>query len=407
MKLEKYSKYSYSGFDWIGDIPEGWIVEKNKHLFTEIKKLSAFGNEMLLSVSDKVGIKPRSEIIGQEDNLSNAETLEGYKKCKKDDLIMNIMLAWKGALGVSDYDGIVSPAYVVYRGKGIVPKYFHYLFRTKLYGTQFKRFSTGIIDSRLRLYPEEFFNIFAIVPRKDEQKKIVTFLSNKINKINNALKKNKSLGELLKEKRLALIENAINSEEVCLMRLGFVTDSFQRSIIRRDDELYTPLGLYNWGRGLFHKEPRKGEELGDSTFFYIKENDLIISGQFAWEGAVALSGKGEAGCVVSHRFPVIRGKEEFIYTEYLWAFLTSEIGHSILDKCSIGSAGRNRPLNFKSLMKEKIPIPSLEIQRKIIDVVKIEQNLNVLSKKFVKLLEEYKKSLIYNVVTGKVDVTNK
>jgi len=210
--LNSKVKFRDSEIDWIGKIPEGWEIEKNKHLFYEIKKLSIFGDETLLSVSDKYGIKPRFEIIGDGENLTNAETMKGYKKCLKGDLIMNIMLAWKGALGVSDYNGIVSPAYCIYRNKKGISKYFHYLFRTNLYQNQFKRFSTGIIDSRLRLYPEEFLNLLSIIPQKNEQIKIVEYLDKATLHIDKTIKKIKKRTKLLEEYKKSLIHNVVTGK---------------------------------------------------------------------------------------------------------------------------------------------------------------------------------------------------
>ena len=76
----------------------------------------------------------------------------GNMQAAKDDLVINIMLAWNGSLGISPYNGITSPAYCVYRIKGNRnPEYFGYLFSTSLFKSEFRRHSTGIIDSRLRI----------------------------------------------------------------------------------------------------------------------------------------------------------------------------------------------------------------------------------------------------------------
>lgn len=96
---------------------------------------------------------------------------------------MNIMLAWKRATARTSYDGIVSPAYCVYRGKDIETRYYHYVFRTEGCADYFKRHSTGIIDSRLRLYPESFFNLNSPVPPIIEQKQIADFLDNRCSEI--------------------------------------------------------------------------------------------------------------------------------------------------------------------------------------------------------------------------------
>ena len=126
VKYEKYTEYKDSGIEALGFIPKDWEVLRGKFLFHEINERSENGDELLLSVSEYYGVKPRGEKIEQGDFLSRAESLEGYKKCYPNDLVMNIMLAWKRGLGISKYAGIVSPAYSVFRfNEKVNPDYIH------------------------------------------------------------------------------------------------------------------------------------------------------------------------------------------------------------------------------------------------------------------------------------------
>jgi type I restriction enzyme S subunit len=135
----------------------------------------------------------------------------GYKLVQQGDLVINIMLAWNGSLGISPYDGITSPAYCVYPVKGNNnPEYFGYLFSTNLFKAEFRRHSTGIIDSRLRLYSDKFFSIFTVVPPKDEQDAIVQYIKAQEEKINLFIQKKQRFIELLKEQRQGIINEAIN-----------------------------------------------------------------------------------------------------------------------------------------------------------------------------------------------------
>ena len=168
-----------SGIDWIGEIPANWEIKRIKAIFTECKELSTTGTEDLLSVSEYYGVARRLDVKEDDEYDTRADSLEGYKICKKNDLVINIMLAWKRGLGFSDFDGIVSPAYAVYRGKGIIPHYYHYLLRTDRYIAEFKRNSKGIIDSRLRLYSDRFFAVKTIVPPIEEQQAIADYLDEK------------------------------------------------------------------------------------------------------------------------------------------------------------------------------------------------------------------------------------
>jgi len=144
--------------------------------------------------------------------------------------------------------------------------------------------------------------------------------------------------------------------------------------------------------------------LGDSDFFFVKPGDLILSGQFAWEGAVALATEDEEGCVVSHRYPVYRGKQG-INTAYLSGLLRSRFGDFLLNEASRGSAGRNRPLNTWRLGKEKMPIPSIELQDAVERALAFEWQLKKRIDKSVALLQEARTALITNAVTGQIDVS--
>lgn len=174
-----------SGVEWIGEIPEDWEVKRGKELFFEINdRCKNPENYPLLSVSEYYGVAPKSEKIDEGDFITHAETLDGYKICQEGDIVQNIMLAWKRATGMSNYEGLISPAYCIYRPfKGVDSKYYHYLFRTDVYADLFKQFSTGIIDSRLRLYPAKFLSLKYAYPPKSTQQRIATYLDKKCSKI--------------------------------------------------------------------------------------------------------------------------------------------------------------------------------------------------------------------------------
>lgn len=201
-----------SGIEWIGTIPEHWEVKRFKSIFTECKSVTETGQEDLLSVSEYYGIARRIDKMDDGEYESRADSLIGYKICKKNDLVINIMLAWKRGLGFSDFDGIVSPAYAVYRGKNIVPHYFHYLMRTDMYVAEYKRNSKGIIDSRLRMYTDRFNNIIAIVPPLPEQQAIANYLDEKCAKIDAAIENIGKQIDASKRLKRALINEVITGQ---------------------------------------------------------------------------------------------------------------------------------------------------------------------------------------------------
>ena len=142
--------------------------------------------------------------------------------------------------------------------------------------------------------------------------------------------------------------------------------------------------------------------MGDSSFFYVEEGDLILSGQFAWEGAVTMATEKETGCVVSHRYPVIRG--ESIATEYLFALFMTNFGDFLLNESSRGAAGRNRPLNINLLLNEKIRIPSPEVQSEVKRLMYLKAQADIKVKKSIALLKERRSAFITAAVTGQIDL---
>src|SRR5690606_7346386 len=113
-RFPKYPAYKDSGVEWLGEAPSHWLLKRFKQVFSERGERSLDGSEELMSVSAYFGVKPRAETLDEGDHLSRAESLEGYKICRVNDLVMNIMLAWNRGLGFAWQDGIVSPAYSVF-----------------------------------------------------------------------------------------------------------------------------------------------------------------------------------------------------------------------------------------------------------------------------------------------------
>ena len=197
-----------SGVEWIGEIPAHWEVVRNKFIFQQIRDV-CYPNLLLLSIGIK-GIVPKSQ-TGQKDVSSADKSL--YKRVKIGDIAFNVMTAWKGGIGMSDYEGIVSPAYQVCRPTTkLVSKYFHYLFRTDLYKTTFDRASYQVVDQRHNLYYDNFKNISVIFPSFSEQTQIADFLDRKTGQIDELRSNEQQSIELLKEYRQTLISEVVTGK---------------------------------------------------------------------------------------------------------------------------------------------------------------------------------------------------
>lgn len=196
-----------SGIHWLGSVPEHWKVERSKWLFTERDERSTTGEEELLTVSHLTGVTLRSE---KDVNMFEAETNEGYKVCHPGDLVINTLWAWMGAMGSAPVGGIVSPAYNVYQpGPSLLPDYMDALVRIPTFAQEVIRYSKGVWSSRLRLYPEGFFEIWLPVPPLAEQRAIVAHVAAETAKLDALRASAERTIRLLKERRAALISAAV------------------------------------------------------------------------------------------------------------------------------------------------------------------------------------------------------
>ena len=247
-------------------------------------------------------------------------------------------------------------------------------------------------------------NCYLPLPPPSEQRAIVRYLDHVDDRIRRYVAAKEKLIALLEEERQAVALEAIQSPLTVSQRLEAVADIVERPVERTSDHAYTPIGLYNRGRGMFKKDPRSGSDLGDSDFFWVHEGDLVISGQFAWEGAIALASDIVHGCVASHRYPILRGKPGTLDSGFLLGFFQTDWGQLLLDHNSRGAAGRNRPLNARALMKEKIALPTISYQRRISEMLELESRVRQQVRLSKELLQEFRTRLIADVVTGKMDV---
>ncbi|KHK93738.1 hypothetical protein LK12_04810 [Novosphingobium malaysiense] len=208
--LDRSAPLCPSGIDWLGDIPTHWEIERSRWLFKERDERSETGEEEMLTVSHITGVTPRSE---KDVNMFEAETTAGYKLCFTGDLVINTLWAWMGAMGTAPVDGIVSPAYNVYTpGPRLLPAFVDALVRIPVFAQEVTRYSKGVWSSRLRLYPEGFFETFWPVPPLDEQEAIVAFIAEERTKIDKLATATERSIALLKERRSALIAAAVTGQ---------------------------------------------------------------------------------------------------------------------------------------------------------------------------------------------------
>lgn len=208
-------KFKATNIPWLPEIPEHWKIKPIRSLLREVTEKSETGEEELLSLSQYTGISYKKD--AKNTGMFDAESTIGYKKVYPGQFVMNIMLAWNGSYAVSGLQGIISPAYCVFDFVSDCDKlYYHYLLRLGIYSGAFKTASRGIIDSRLRLYPNRFYPFPIICPPIDEQKAIVSYITERTSKIDTLIEKLTKEIECVKEYKQRLISDVVTGQvKVC------------------------------------------------------------------------------------------------------------------------------------------------------------------------------------------------
>lgn len=401
--MTPYPEYIATSLPWLPQIPAHWDWLMLSQLTEEqcVKNIGCLENNVLsLSYGNIVrkkniysGLSPQDfatyQIVYQDNIILRLTDLQNDHRSLRTGLVKE--------------KGIITSAYTclkVHSNASFVHYLLHaYDLRKVFYGMGGGvRQSIGFKDIRSLRFP---------VAPVAEQEQIVRYLDSMTAKINKLIRAKNKICDLIFEEILLLANEHINNAKLPRYRLKNVIKLVGDQIIRKDETLYTPIGVLNRGRGIFHKQQLLGKDLGDSEFFNVSPGDMIFSGQFAWEGAVAILQETERGCIASHRYPLARAiNRELLKLEYLWAFFQTKYGDMLLNIHSHGAAGRNRPLNIMRLLSEAIPIPPLEEQKKIEKLFLQLKEAKELAAKYSAQLQEYKNSLIASVVTGQVDVRN-
>ncbi len=419
----RYDKYKDSGVDWLGSVPEHWSINRNKNVFREISKLSKNGDETLLTVSHITGVTPRSE---KNVNMFFAETMEGYKICQEGDLVINTMWAWMGALGTSRYHGICSPAYNVYRninGVDYSHQYFDYLFRTPNFVVEMTRLSKGIVESRLRLYPKDFFRIQTALPSLHEQTAIATYLDSKISTI---------------DRKVSLLEQKTTHYQQLRKRLinETVCRGLNKNVKLKDSEIewigeipehwgvkrFKSFAQTIKGKNLeFFDEPfenslpnlslefLRNDEVVFPTYCYSPSKSILVNEEdyiIVWDGAgVGEILNGKKG-YLSSTIAKIVVNPKLVYPKYLF-HLRDNIEYTLKQI----PAGMGIPhLNPFVLNNFPCPSPPMDEQVAIANYLdeKTQKIDSIVSniKTQIGTLKELRKTLINDVVTGKIKVSS-
>lgn len=422
--MRTYDTYKDSGISWLGRIPSHWDVRRTKTIWEEHVSLSETGSEQLLSVSQYDGVKPNDE-------GSRSESLVGYKVVDSSNLVINIMLAWLGGLGVSQYKGIVSPAYCVYKLKeNHCPEYFHYLYRTAMYLAEFARKSTGVVPSRWRMYTDSFGTVLSLVPPLAEQEAIVAYLDSATAEIDKAIASQQRMVELLQERKQIIINQAVtqglNPDALMkptnidwlpqipnhwdLRRLKYLLKSpLQYGANESPESTDTNLPRY-----IRITDIKENGKLNDDSFvslswekakdYLLQKGDILFARSGATVGKTYLFEEQYASCFAGY---LIKARcNDGLLPKFLYLFTKSGVydkwKESIFIKSTIQNIGADKYSNLP------VPFPSYKEQKAVVEY--IESTISPVNsavsrcERIIALLTERKQILINDIVTGKIKV---
>ncbi len=438
-ELKSYPEYKESDQLWVGRIPRHWEISPNRALFAEVKDRNNASDEML-SVTIIHGIVKQSSLLKNTSKKDSSRLdKSAYKLVLPNDIAYNKMRAWQGAIGVSAYRGIVSPAYVVMRCRGNDnATYFHQLFRTPHFAKEVERWSYGITSDMWSLRPEHFKMIYSPSPPPEEQVAIVRFLDHENSRIDRAIRAKKKLIALLNEQKQAIIHQAVTRgldpsvplKPSGIPWLGDIPQHWDvrrlRNVVRSIDQGVSPqaegfLATGNsWGvlkagcvnRGVFreteHKKLAANFEIDPAIV--VRVGDILISracGSPKLVGSVGRIENLKYQLILSDKTfrPVFR---DFIDDDFMVYAMNSPYYREQVEQAISGAEGLANNLPLSSLRSFSFSVPPKEEAQRIVAFLKtVLSQLTVSTveaEREIELLREYRTRLTADVVTGKLDV---
>lgn len=276
--------------------------------------------------------------------------------------------------------------------KRIVPEYLFLFTQSDHYKTWIKNNLRA--GAQPNVNAQEYSDLLIPLPPLPEQRKIAAILrtwDEAIEKLEKAL-------ELKRKVRASLIAHTISNQTPNTPLKHFVTNVSRA--VPKPLEPYTSLGLRSHCKGTFQRFVEDFNRVEMDTLYQVKANDLIVNITFAWEGAVAIVKPEDEHCLVSHRFPTYEIDLKKAYPDFVRYIIQTRRFTELMGIISPGGAGRNRVLNKKDFLEQKVWLPDLKTQKFIGDLLcKAEEDINVT----LKLLATYKsqkRGLMQKLLTG-------
>lgn len=406
-----------SGIEWIGDIPADWNIKRVKSVLCERNESNnPIQTDEILSLTNDRGVIPYEE-KGDVGNKSK-EDLTGYKLAYPGDIVLNSMNVFIGSVGLSSYFGCVSPVYYMLypRNKNDSVSFFNYLFQTKELQTKLHGYGNGIMEIRMRIQMSKLNSVQLPVPPSDVQHKIAAYLDCKCSQIDTIIARQKEVIEKLKAYKLSIITEAVTSTDSQMCRFRNCITTIEQGWSPAPAEIvgedgWFVLSLSAVKNGKFIKLSKKPIDANENipTKLSIKVGDLLMTRSNTRElvGDVCLVDSDCPKTIFSDLIYRISLNDTLLPCYAIFLLQSAFIRQQIQESAR-GSSGTMPKISHKSIKNLNIYLPSIPEQREISGFLRNKCNCidTCIQEKerLIKKLTAYKKSLIYEVVTGKKEV---
>ena len=413
-----------SGIEWIGEIPVDWNIKRVKAVLCERNESNnPVQTDKILSLTNDRGVIPYEE-KGDVGNKSK-EDLTGYKLAYPGDIVLNSMNVFIGSVGLSSYFGCVSPVYYMLypRNKNDSVSFFNYLFQTKELQTKLHGYGNGIMEIRMRIQMSKLNSVQLPVPPSDVQQKIAAYLDRKCSQIDAIIARQKEVIEKLKVYKLSVITETVTKglnpnvpmkdsgvewigeipEHWEIMRFGRCA-TIKSNLVDPDDYAdypqISPDSIEkNSGRILEYKTVKESGVISWNHLFF--KGQIIYSKIRPMLNKVAIAPFD--GLCSADMYPIeTNNNTQFFVYMMLSDYFTSQVGLVTENRVKMPK------INQKELGAIMVTIPPQSEQETISKYLleKCSSIDAVIDKKqgLIDKLDDYKKSLIYEVVTGKKEM---
>ena len=425
--MNEYTEYKPASCDWIEEVPSSWKVQRIKTLFRlrDERNYKPLSEVNLISLYARLGVRQHKDIEHTTGN--KARNADGYKIVYPEDIVVNILLCWMGAIGRSEYYGVTSPAYDIYRPiVQMNTKYYDYLFRSPAFSQQCYRYGKGIMAMRWRTYSPQFSNIVVPVPSKEEQNAIVAYLDWQVSKINKLIAIYKRQIKVVQERKQATINEAVlngfNYSDLIMPKTGEkinVPEGWTLCALKYKADIYNGNSMSN--KAAYEVETSipyvATKDIDSATgntnyrngLFVPENSDFKISPTGSTLLCIEGGSAGRKKTLVKQNTAYVNKLCAFIPkdidSKYLYYYICSD---AFAEQFRVNITGLIGGVSISTIKRMLILVPSAEMQKEVAKKLDNECEANdeiikSLNEK-VRLLHELRDSVISDAVLGKIDI---